>query len=118
MSEIRNLNNTLSSKDSEIEFLLKADRKFIQDNEETQNGLKAHIKRLQDQIFTIQRENEVELFETINRLQTEYQNNINSMNDEFDKVRQTHDDKVRQLEEKNDNLTKENNLLGHENKRV
>lgn len=37
------------------------------------------------------------MFETINRLQTEYQNNINSMNDEFDKVRKTHSEEVEAL---------------------
>lgn len=55
MNEIRNLNSTLSAKNSEIEFIIAADKKFMEDNETLQNGLKAHIKRLQDKIFLIQR---------------------------------------------------------------
>lgn len=40
MNEIRNLNETLAAKNSEIEFILAADKKFMEDNETIQNGLK------------------------------------------------------------------------------
>lgn len=32
MNEIRNLNTTLATKNSEITFILEADRKFMEDN--------------------------------------------------------------------------------------
>ena len=47
-----------AKKDAEITFLLAADKRQIEENEETQNALKSHIQRLQDKIFVIQRENE------------------------------------------------------------
>lgn len=104
MNEIRNLNNTLSAKNSEIQFIIAADKKFIQDNEILQDGLKAHIKRLQDKIFLIQREFEIELFQTIDRLQNQYKENLDSYNKEFDKVRKSHLEEVDRLKEKNDAL--------------
>jgi hypothetical protein len=76
----------------------------MEDNETLQNGLKAHIKRLQDKIFLIQRESEIELFQTIDRLQTQYKENLDSYNQEFDKVRRTHQEEVDRLKEQNDAL--------------
>jgi dynactin complex subunit len=97
MSEIRNLNTTLASKNNEIEFILTADKKFMEDNETIQNGLKAHIKRLQDKIFLVQRESEIELFQTVDRLRTQYEENISALNQEFDNVRNTHQQEVDKL---------------------
>lgn len=76
----------------------------MEDNENLQNGLKAHIKRLQDKIFLIQRESEIELFQTIDRLQTQYKENLDSYNQEFDKVRRTHQEEADRLKEQNDAL--------------
>ena len=76
----------------------------MEDNETLQNGLKAHIKRLQDKIFLIQRESEIELFQTIDRLQTQYKENLDSYNQEFDKVRRTHQEEADRLKEQNDAL--------------
>ncbi len=97
MNEIRNLNETLTAKNSEIEFILASDKKFMGDNETIQNGLKEHIKRLQDKIFLVQREAEIELFHTIDRLQNQYQDNLNTLNDQFDQVRRTHQEEVDKL---------------------
>jgi hypothetical protein len=36
----------------------------------------------------------MELFQTIDRLQKEYQENINTLNDNFDNVRRTHVEEV------------------------
>lgn len=76
----------------------------MEDSENLQNGLKAHIKRLQDKIFLIQRESEIELFQTIDRLQTQYKENLDSYNQEFDKVRRTHQEEADRLKEQNDAL--------------
>jgi hypothetical protein len=76
----------------------------MEDNETLQNGLKAHIKRLQDKIFLIQRESEIELFQTIDRLQTQYKENLYSYNQEFDKVRRTHQEEADRLKEQNEAL--------------
>lgn len=57
LEEIKNLNEVIAKKDGEIAFLLDCDKRQIEENEKTQNDLKAHIKRLQDKIFVIQREN-------------------------------------------------------------
>jgi hypothetical protein len=76
----------------------------MEDNETLQNGLKAHIKRLQDKIFLIQRESEIELFQTIDRLQTQYKENLDSYNQEFDKVRRTHQEEADRLKEQNEAL--------------
>jgi hypothetical protein len=46
MSEIRNLNEALRKKDEELSFVLSADKKFMDNNEETQNGLREHIRIL------------------------------------------------------------------------
>lgn len=59
LEEIRNLNEIIAKKDAEIAFLIEADKRQLQENEEIQNSLKAHIRRLQDKIFVIQRECEI-----------------------------------------------------------
>ena len=71
----------------------------MEDNLTIQNGLKEHINRLQDKIFLIQRESEVELFQTIDRLQNQYQENVNTLNDQFDQVRRTHQEEVDKMNE-------------------
>lgn len=54
--------------------------------------MKAHIRRLQDKIFIIQRENEIELFNTVDRLKTQYDENISELNRNFDQIREGHKD--------------------------
>ena len=75
LEEIRNLNETLQKKDKEINYLLEFDKKQIEENEQIQKDLKNHINRLQDKIFRIQREDEIELFTTVDRLQKQYEKN-------------------------------------------
>lgn len=53
------MNETIEKKDSEIAYLLKCDKEELENNEQVQNDLRSHIRRLQDKIFTIQRENEI-----------------------------------------------------------
>ncbi len=57
LEEIGNLNEVISKKDAEIAFLIECDRKQIEENEAIQKDLKALIRRLEDKIFVIQREN-------------------------------------------------------------
>ena len=68
LAEIQSLNETIRKKDSEIQYLIDCDRKSMAENEEIQHGLKDHIRRLQDKIFVLQRENEIELFKTVDRM--------------------------------------------------
>ena len=75
LEEIRNLNETVHKKDKEINYLLEFDKKQIEENEQIQKDLKNHINRLQDKIFKVQREDEIELFTTVDRLQKQYEKN-------------------------------------------
>lgn len=75
LEEIRNLNETVQKKDKEINYLLEFDKKQIEENEQIQKDLKNHINRLQDKIFRVQREDEIELFTTVDRLQKQYEKN-------------------------------------------
>jgi regulator of replication initiation timing len=97
LEEVRNLSETVTKKDAEISYLIECDRKQIQENEEIQRDLKAHIRRLQDKIFVIQRESELELFSTVSRLHKQYEENIASMNADFDRIRVGHKDQVKDL---------------------
>ena len=75
LEEIRNLNEIVQKKDKEINYLLEFDKKQIEENEQIQKDLKNHINRLQDKIFRVQREDEIELFTTVDRLQKQYEKN-------------------------------------------
>lgn len=75
LEEIRNLNETVHKKDKEINYLLEFDKKQIEENEQIQKDLKNHINRLQDKVFKVQREDEIELFTTVDRLQKQYEKN-------------------------------------------
>ena len=90
LEEIKNLNETVEKKDAEIAYLLNCDRNEINENEQTQKDLKNHIRRLQDKIFAIQRENEVELFSTIARLQKQYEDNTKELTENFDNIQKAH----------------------------
>ena len=97
----------MAKKDAEITFLLAADKRQIEENEETQNALKSHIQRLQDKIFVIQRENEIELFNTVDRLKSQYDENISELNRNFDNIRAGHKDHVSDLNKHIDELKRE-----------
>lgn len=116
LEEINNLNKTIQSKDSEIVFLLKVDKDQIIENEQIQNDLKAHIRRLQDKIFIIQRENEIELFQTVDRLKTQYEENISELNRNFDQIQAGHKDQVKDLNQRIDDLKRELEAVSKEAK--
>lgn len=116
LEEINNLNKTIQSKDSEIAFLLKVDKDQIIENEQIQNDLKAHIRRLQDKIFIIQRENEIELFQTVDRLKTQYEENISELNRNFDQIQAGHKDQVKDLNQRIDDLKRELEAVSKEAK--
>ena len=118
MSEIRNLNEALRKKDDELSFVLAADKKFMDENEETQNGLREHIRILEDKIFTLQRENEIELFKTIDRLKQQYDQNINQIEEDHDDVKKAHKEKVDSLNAQIKAMKDDNTLLGKENRNI
>ncbi len=65
VEEINNLNITLTKKNEEIRFLIACDKRQLEDHENAENSLRTLVGKLEDKIFTIQRENELELYETI-----------------------------------------------------
>lgn len=65
MEEINDLNATLTKKNQQINFLTACDKRQLEDHEQAEKTLKKLIAKLQDKIFTIQRENELELYNTI-----------------------------------------------------
>lgn len=65
VEEINNLNITLTKKNEEIRFLIACDKRQLEDHENAENSLRILVGKLEDKIFTIQRENELELYETI-----------------------------------------------------
>lgn len=76
MEEINNLNNTLAKKNEEINFLTECDKKQLEDHENSENNYRRLIGKLEDKIFTIQREDELELYHTIERLKNQYNDNL------------------------------------------
>lgn len=59
MEEINNLNNTVAKKNEEINFLTECDKKQLEDHENAENNYRRLVAKLEDKIFTIQRENEL-----------------------------------------------------------
>ena len=57
MEEVKNLNNTLTKKNEEINFLTECDKKQLEDHEHAENNYRRLIGKLEDKIFTVQREN-------------------------------------------------------------
>ena len=76
MEEIKDLNATLVKKNQEINFLTACDKRQLEDHEHSENNLRNLISKLEDKIFTIQRENELELYATIERLTKQYEENL------------------------------------------
>lgn len=83
MEEINDLNATLAKKNEEIKFLTACDRRQLEDHEHNENNLRTLVAKLEDKIFTIQRENELELYNTIERLTKQYQENLEKANGEW-----------------------------------
>ena len=59
MEEIKDLNETLTKKNEEINFLIECDKRQLEDHENAENNLRKLIQKLEDKIFTIQREDEL-----------------------------------------------------------
>ena len=59
--------------------------------------MKDHINRLQDKIFCIQREDELELFRTVERLEKEYKDGLEELNRDQDRVRESFAMKIEEL---------------------
>lgn len=97
LEEIRNLNEIIAKKDAEIAFLIEADKRQLQENEEIQNSLKAHIRRLQDKIFVIQRECEIQLFTTVDRLTQSSKDKTEEMQANFDRISENYRAKINDL---------------------
>jgi hypothetical protein len=68
--------------------------------------LKAHIKRLQDKIFEIHRQNELELFAAIDRLKA-----LKKSREEFKRIENQYDDRIRDLNFMIDKLKEEMAVL-------
>lgn len=78
LEEINNLNAALTKKNDEIAFLLECDKRQLETHENSETALKNLVAKLEDKIFTIQREAELELYQTIQRLKAQYQENLQS----------------------------------------
>ena len=66
----------------------------------------------------MQRENEVELFRTIDRLKQQYDQNINQIHQDHDEVRRADKDKMDGLKKQIEDMKKDNDLLGRENRNI
>ncbi len=80
MQEINNLNATLAKKNQEIKFLIACDKRQLEDHEHSEQNFRKLVAKLEDKIFTIQRENELQLYNTIERLTKQYEDNLNKAN--------------------------------------
>lgn len=90
LEEVNNLNSALARKNDEIAFLLESDRKQLEAHSSSESALKSLVARLEDKIFTIQREAELELYQTIERLKTQYQENLQSANTQWEETQLAH----------------------------
>ena len=118
MEEIRSLNETVAKKDAELTYLLKCDKNQIEENESTQKDLKGHVRRLQDKVFVLQRENEVELFRTVARLQQQYEENLKRQTTDFEEIQKAHRDEVADLRRERDELKGEIRTMEKEHKKL
>lgn len=111
IEEINNLNATLVKKNEQINFLTTCDKRQLEDHENSENNLKRHIAKLQDKIFSIQRESELELYNTIERLKNQYNDNLAIYRDEMDELKLAHQSQVDSLNRSIDEYKKEVGFL-------
>ena len=114
-AEIVSLNASLAKKNEEIAFLLESDKRQLESHESSETALKNLVAKLEDKIFTIQRESELELYQTIQRLKAQYQDNLQSAAAEWEETRLAHNGLVGALRKEIDDLGKELKLLNTEN---
>ena len=77
--------------------------------------MRRHIAKLEDKIFRIQRETELELYETIERLKSQYADNLAKYRDEMDDMKSAHNSQVDSLHRNIAELKKEVGFLNSEN---
>ncbi len=58
----------------------------MEEHEQVTNELKEHIRRLQDKIFEIHRQNELELFAAIDRLKAKHDEDLKKSREEFKRI--------------------------------
>ena len=102
LEEINNLNTTLVKKNEQINFLNACDKRQLEDHENSENNLKRHIAKLEDKIFSIQRENELELYNTVERLRNQYNDNMAKYREEMDELKVTHNSQMDGLRKENE----------------
>jgi len=111
LNEIDTLRAALGSKNSEIDALLALQKSFVEEHEQVTDELKAHIRRLQDKIFEIHRQNELELFAAIDRLQGKHDEDLKKSRDEFKRIENQYEGRIRDLNFLIDKLKEEMALL-------
>lgn len=105
------LNASLQSKNTEIEALLALQRSFMEEHEHITDELKNHIKKLQEKIFEIHRHNELELFSAIERLKASHDKDLKLSRDEFKRIENQYDERIRDLNLIIDKLKEEMAIL-------
>lgn len=96
----------MAKKNDEINFLTECDKKQLEDHENAENNHRRLINKLEDKIFTIQRENELELYHTIERLKNQYNDNLAKAREEWDQIRLAHASQVDSLKKEIDTQKK------------
>jgi len=99
LEEVNNLNETLRKKNQEINFLIECDKRQLENHESSENALRQLVAKLEDKIFIIQRENELELYNTIARLKAQYDDNMSRANTEWEEIRVTHSSAIDALKQ-------------------
>jgi chromosome segregation ATPase len=83
----------------------------MEEHESITNDLKAHIKQLQDKIFDIHRQNELELFAAIDRIKGKHDEDLKKFREEFKRIENQYDDRIRDLNFMIDKLKEEMAVL-------
>lgn len=97
IKEVEVMRAALNSKNVEIDALLTLQRNFMDEHEQITTDLKNQIKKLQDKIFEIHRQNELELFSAIERLKARHDEDLKKSREEFKRIENQYDDRIRDL---------------------
>ena len=96
-AEIENLNDTLKKKNDETQFLTECDKRQLEAHQRAEDAYRKLVDKLENKIFTIQRENELELAATVERLSAQYKENLNNAQNEWEEIRLVHANQVEGL---------------------
>lgn len=96
-AEIDNLNATLKKKNDQTQFLTECDKKQLQAHHQAEQAYRLLVDKLENKIYEIQRQNELELASTIERLSTQYKENLEKAQEEWQDIRLVHANKVDSL---------------------